>query len=76
MIRIYSKPDCAKCHMLKTWCDKNAIKYEVADISTDLDAHAEIASRGLMALPVVQIDSEFYNGDVVKLMELLKNRSN
>ena len=73
MITIYSSPTCAKCKMLKGWCEKNSIEYISTDITEDSDAHALLLSKGMSALPVISVDNEFHAGDVKQLTEVIKN---
>lgn len=72
MFIIYSTPTCAKCKMLKSWCEKNGIEYTSTDIAEDSDAHALLLSKGLSSLPVVSNENEFYSGDVKQLTETIK----
>lgn len=73
MITIYSSPTCAKCKMLKDWCEKNHIQYTALDVTENTDAQAEIASRGLMTLPVVSFEDNYLAGEFKSLTEYIKS---
>ena len=75
MFTIYSTPTCAKCKMLKSWCEKNSISFSSVDITEDSDAHAILLSKGLSALPIISESDNFYSGDVKQLTDIIKNFS-
>lgn len=75
MITIYSSTTCPKCKILKGWCEKENIVFTSINISEDLDAESELASQGIMTLPAVSYEGEFYSGDVKQLTDIIKNFS-
>ena len=58
MIKLYTMPTCAPCHVLMTWLDEQGIEYE------------EISARGVSFVkmtPTAEIDGELFVGiDAIK----------
>ena len=67
---IYSSPTCVKCKDLKEFCTQNNISFEEKDIKSDFKAKAKLISKGLMSLPVIEIDNELFNDE----LSILKNK--
>ena len=74
MITIYSSPTCAKCKMLKDWCEKGKIEYTAVDVTEDAAAQSELTFRGIFSLPAVSINGDFFGGDVRELQKTIQNR--
>ena len=75
MITIYSSPTCAKCKMLKDWCEKSKIEYVSIDVTEDAAAQAELTFRSIFSLPALSIDGDFFGGDVRELQKKIQNKS-
>lgn len=63
-VRVFGKPKCQQCRMVKRWLDEHNINYEYSDITEDTHALGEIKLAGFLSVPVTYIDSDDYNGYV------------
>lgn len=61
-IKVYSTPSCIQCEMTKKLLDKNGIRYEEVDLSSDTQALAEIQELGYQSAPVVITDNDSWSG--------------
>lgn len=70
---VYSTPTCSWCNTLKTWLNKNNIKYKDIDVSADQHAAAELVKRsGQQGVPQTDIDGKIIVGfDQQRLKDLL-----
>lgn len=62
MITVYTKPDCQPCKATKRELDIAGLAYIDRDVSQDPTAAAELAARGLRAVPVVVTDTDMWSG--------------
>lgn len=51
MIKVFTKPNCPKCDMLKQKLDTMDIKYVSIDVTKDKDAYDFLISRGHKSVP-------------------------
>jgi len=72
-VTVYSTPTCSWCNTLKTWLDKNGVRYKDVDISRDQNAAQELVRRsGQQGVPQTDINGRIVVGfDQNKLKELL-----
>lgn len=63
-VKLFSKPKCQQCKMVKRWLDEHNIEYVYADITEEPDARNELNYQSFMSVPVTYIDSDNYNGYV------------
>jgi len=72
-VTVYSAPTCSWCNALKTWLQKNNIKYTDIDISRDQKAAEELVRRsGQQGVPQTDINGSIVVGfDQPKLKQLL-----
>lgn len=56
MIIVYSKPGCGGCEFVKRTLTSKEISYELSD---DFE---KVINLGLSALPIIEVDGEFYDG--------------
>ncbi|KJL22902.1 Glutaredoxin-like protein NrdH [Microbacterium oxydans] len=60
-ITVYSKPGCVQCTATERWL--GSTPHEVADVTADSSAAAEVAALGYRSAPVVVVRK---NGEVVE----------
>ena len=72
-VTVYSTPTCSWCNTLKTWLQKNNVKYSDVDISRDQKAAEELVRRsGQQGVPQTDINGSIVVGfDQPKLKQLL-----
>jgi len=72
-VTVYSTPTCSWCNTLKTWLQKNNVKYSDVDISGDQKAAEELVRRsGQQGVPQTDINGSIVVGfDQIKLKQLL-----
>ena len=61
-ITVYTRPACGPCRATRRALDKQGIRYEVVDISTDADARDFVMSLGHLQAPVVIAGAEHWSG--------------
>ena len=62
MIKVYSKPNCIKCEMVKRYLIDKGVKFNEIDVFEDAEALAMLRDKGFSQMPVVSIDGEFHTG--------------
>ena len=62
MIKVYSKPNCIKCEMVKRYLIDKGIKFEEIDVFEDAEALAMLRDKGFSQMPVVDVNGEFHTG--------------
>lgn len=72
MIKLYTSPTCGKCKILKKWMLDNTISFEEIDIMKDDKIQDILMNQGLMNLPVIQIENDYFN-KYEELQKLIKN---
>ncbi len=72
-VTVYSTPTCSWCNTLKTWLQKNNVRYSDIDISRDQKAADELVRRsGQQGVPQTDINGSIVVGfDQKRLKELL-----
>lgn len=72
-VTVYSTPTCSWCNTLKTWLQKNQIRYTDIDVSRDEKAAEELVRRsGQQGVPQTDINGQIVVGfDQPRLKELL-----
>jgi len=75
-VTVYSTPTCTWCNTLKTWLNKNNIRFTDIDISADQRAADELVKRsGQQGVPQTDINGRIVVGfDQNRLKELLEIR--
>ena len=72
MIKVYSKPNCGKCDMLKRWLEIKKIEFTEVNIMEDEVSLSKLRDAGRLSLPVLEINDEFvdYNefNDILDLI--------
>lgn len=69
---VYTSSTCPHCVTAKEFLSESSIEFTEKNIQTDAEARKELMKRGIMAVPVIQIDEEFVVGfDRSKIEELL-----
>ena len=73
-VTVFSTPSCSWCNTLKTWLNKNNVRYTDIDISSDQRAAEDLVRRsGQQGVPQTDINGRIVVGfDQVKLKELLE----
>jgi glutaredoxin-like YruB-family protein len=73
-VTVFSTPTCSWCNTLKTWLNKNNIRYTDIDVSADQRAAEELVRRsGQQGVPQTDINGRIVVGfDQQKLKELLE----
>lgn len=72
-VTVYSTPTCSWCNTLKTWLQKNSIRYTDIDVSRDQRAAADLVKRsGQQGVPQTDINGQIVVGfNQPRLKELL-----
>ena len=71
-IEIYTSNSCTYCRAAKEFFNDNEIDFLEHNISTNKAAKLDLMARGIMSVPAIVIDGQFYVGfDREKLEELL-----
>lgn len=73
-VTVYSTPTCSWCNTLKTWLQKNNIKFADIDVSRDPDAAEQLVRRsGQQGVPQTEINGQIVVGfNQPRLKELLE----
>lgn len=58
-IKVYTKPGCSKCDMLKMWLKAKGFEFSETDIIANEESYTKIVDAGRMSLPVLEIEGEF-----------------
>lgn len=61
-ITLYTLPSCVQCESTKKLLDRNALEYEVVDMSQDEKALELVKSLGYQAAPVVIAGDSHWSG--------------
>lgn len=60
------------CHTAKDYLAENNVEFEEKNVQKNPDARKELMAKGIMAVPVIQIDDEWITGfDRDRINELL-----
>ena len=62
MIKVFSKPNCIKCEMVKRYLTDKGVPFTEVDIIKDTEALQMLLGEGRSELPVVDIDGERHSG--------------
>ena len=62
MIKVYSKPNCIKCEMVKRYLIDKGVKFNEIDVFEDAEALAMLRDKGFSQMPVVDVNGEFHTG--------------
>ena len=62
MIKVYSKPNCIKCEMVKRYLIDKGVKFKEINVFQDAEALAMLRDEGYSQMPVVSIGGEFHTG--------------
>ena len=58
-VRLFIKPFCGWCDEVMEWLDRNKIKYNVLDVTSDRAAWDEMVGlSGQSSAPVIEVDGE------------------
>lgn len=73
-VTVYSTPSCSWCNTLKSWLQKNGIRYSDVDVSRDQQAAEELVRRsGQQGVPQTEINGRIVVGfDQPRLKQLLE----
>jgi len=73
-VTVYSTPSCSWCNTLKSWLQKNGIRYTDIDVSRDIRAAEELVRRtGQQGVPQTDINGQMVTGfNQAMLKELLE----
>ena len=62
MIKIYSKPNCVRCEMVKRYLTDKGVEFKEINVFEDEEELAMLRDKGFSQMPVVSIDGEFHTG--------------
>jgi len=69
---VYTSNTWPHCFTAKEFLSENNVKYVEKNVQTDAVARKELMKKGIMAVPVIQIDEEMLVGfDKNRIVELL-----
>ncbi|NBG87417.1 glutaredoxin family protein [Isachenkonia alkalipeptolytica] len=69
---IYTSNTCPHCHTAKDYLIENNVEFEERNVQKSPDARKELMDKGIMAVPVIQIEEELITGfDKDRVDELL-----
>lgn len=71
--KVYSKPNCPKCLILKRFLADNKIPHTYIDVSEDETEFQTLVDNGLMTLPVVN-DGERFLDDFNQILNKFKQQ--
>ncbi|KAB3537718.1 glutaredoxin family protein [Alkaliphilus pronyensis] len=57
-VTIYTSNTCPHCHTAKEYLSEKGIEFSEKNVSDDPGARKELMSKGIMAVPVIQIGEE------------------
>lgn len=71
---VYSKPSCPQCEATKRRLKRNAIEFEVVDLTQDADALAKVKALNYGQAPVVIVNDgeQHWSGYEVEKLDALK----
>ncbi|KHO49252.1 MAG: hypothetical protein QT01_C0006G0024 [archaeon GW2011_AR6] len=62
-VKMYSTPSCVYCNMAKSFFKRNNVKFEEADVASDLKAREEMFRKsGQMGVPVIDVGGKIVIG--------------
>lgn len=62
MIKVYSKPNCIKCELVKRYLNDKGVEFEVIDVFENAEALQMLRDKGYSEMPVVDIEGERHTG--------------
>lgn len=69
---IYTSNTWPHCHTAKDYLAENNVEFEERNVQKDPEARKELMAKGIMAVPVIQIEEELITGfDKDRVDELL-----
>lgn len=69
---IYTSNTWPHCHTAKDYLAENDVEFEERNVQKDPEARKELMAKGIMAVPVIQIEEELITGfDKDRVDELL-----
>ena len=69
---IYTSNTWPHCHTAKDYLAENNVEFEERNVQKDPEARKELMDKGIMAVPVIQIEEELITGfDKDRVDELL-----
>ena len=69
---VFTSSTCPHCHTAKDYLEEKGIAFEERNVQKDSEARKELMSKGIMAVPVIQIEDELITGfDKERVDELL-----
>ncbi len=69
---VFTSNTCPHCHTVKEFLSEKGVEFIEKNIQTDAEARKELMKKGIMAVPVVEIDGETIVGfDRDRIEELL-----
>lgn len=69
---IYTSNTWPHCHTAKDYLAENNVEFEERNVQKDPEARKELMAKGIMAVPVIQIEEELITGfDRDRVDELL-----
>lgn len=69
---IYTSNTWPHCHTAKDYLAENDVDFEERNVQKDPEARKELMAKGIMAVPVIQIEEELITGfDKDRVDELL-----
>ena len=64
-IAVYWQPGCTSCLRTKEFLTKNGVEFESRNVLTDTDAFNELAKLGLRQIPIVTLNGQWADGQVL-----------
>lgn len=62
-VRVYTKPSCVYCNMVKKYLESKNVRYDEIDVSMDIDATDEMVEKsGQRGVPVIDFDGSVIIG--------------
>ena len=62
MIKVYSKPNCIKCELVKRYLNDKGVEFEEIDVFENAEALQMLRDKGYSEMPVVDINGERHTG--------------
>lgn len=69
---VFTSTTCAHCFTAKDYLTEKGVEFVEKNVNKDAEARKELMQKGIMAVPVIQVDGEMVVGfDKAKLDQLL-----
>lgn len=61
-VTVYTKPNCVQCDATKRTLKNIGVEFDSIDVTENEDAFNMLVEKGFKAMPVVNVDDEWWSG--------------